>query len=83
MSIEGLRWTLLIGKECKEGQAQTEFKQEVHWLENGEMFLDVCWSGDVSISENQAFTVLKLLPEGSCMRFSISYPPISFHFISF
>lgn len=40
-----------MGKEHKEGSVQPEFKQSVHWLEEGERFLaDASWSEDKALS---------------------------------
>ena len=46
-----------MSKKCKEGEIQSETKQEANWLEDGERFLaDVHWSGNKSQSFiNQTF----------------------------
>lgn len=38
-SIEGLGWSIFMGKECKKGEVQPESQQHICWLEVGERLL--------------------------------------------
>lgn len=63
-----------MGKECKEQGVQLESKQQGHWLENGERFLEnVYWlRGKFQFSVYQAFTgnqSCKLVPQSLNLGF--------------
>lgn len=73
-----MKGAVFIGKECKKGELQLKSTQQVHWLEDWEGVLaDIYWFWS---SVNQAFTGNQSLGSEvhTCMRFSISNPPVPF-----
>lgn len=73
-----MKGAIFTGKECKKGELQLKSKQPVHSLENGEgILVDIYWFWS---SVNQAITGNQSLGSEvhTCMRFSISNPPVPF-----